>query len=232
MANNADVTKLAQILACATSEIMAVRHASSIRRLRAELKVRIRVGAWATYHLPPQKKATKKDPAKLHVIQFGTRCVESFFDKDRLQETVQDYPEIRIYGVLPKYGPLTSAVALSFLVLHEFSHFLTYLDGHHREGHGPIFQKKLQTLHEADDGVLVAAFLRSEASRLEINLDGFFVPIPKAAKFAKGDRVKWTGKNESFFGVVLRVNKKSITVHPDDANWRAYVPPSQLQRIE
>ena len=227
--DESQLSALAQILCRATSEIMLLRYSAVIEMNGAKVRTRIRRGAWATYHMPPQVRG--RSVLDHHVIQFGTRCVLSFFDEHKLQKNAQDDWEVRAYGSLPKYGPLTPAVALSFLVLHEFAHLLVYLDGHHKEGHGPRYKAKLKELHDVNDGVLIAAFLRSEASRLDIDLDAFIVPIQEKIPFAKGDRIYWQEKTGKGFGVVLRVNKKSLTIQPDGADWKAYIPPSLANKV-
>lgn len=227
-----DEMQLAQvtnILCRATAEIMVQRYAAAIAFHATRVQVRMRHDAWATYHMPPQVR--RRSVLDHHVIQFGTRCVESFFDKQKLIKNSQDDWEVRKYGSQPKYGPLTPAVALSFLVLHEFAHLLTYLDGHHKEGHGPRYKAKLDELHEANDAILVAAFLRSEAERLAIDLDAFFVPIEEQIPFAKGDRISWQDKAGKGFGTVIRVNKKSLTIQPDGVTWKAYIPPSLATKV-
>jgi hypothetical protein len=208
---------------------MLLRYSAVIELNGATVRTRMRPDAWATYHMPPQVRG--RSVLDHHVIQFGTRCVESFFDGKKLQKHAHDDLEIRTYGSNPKYGPLTPAVALSFLILHEFAHLLVYLDGHHKEGHGPRYKAKLQDLHDADDGILIAAFLRSEALHVGIDLDAFFVPIQEEIPFAKGDRIYWQEKTGNGFGVVLRVNRKSLTVQPDGVEWKAYVPPSMANKV-
>ncbi len=221
--------KLAEILCLATQEILALRYDEAIRASACQFQARSKKNAWATYYMPPQARRKDGVSSKIHIIQFGSRCVNSFFDQERLTKNAQDDEEVRTYGRLAKYGPLTPAVALSFLVLHEFAHFLVHLDGYPREGHGPRFHAKLRSMHDANDGVLVAAFLRSQGSKIGVDLDAFFVPITEKIPFSAGDSVTWTDKHGVQIGTVVRVNRQSLTLLPDHGKWKTYAPPSAVQ---
>lgn len=222
---------VARTLCSATEEVLWLLYEDRVLRASPRARLWTRVGdGHATYH---------QQRGEQHTITFGWRMVYSKLSGRDSAARWRTAKEILGRGFFSgRFEPLE---LLAQTVLHEFAHLVQTVEGGRAFGsvHNAAFYAVLSQIHRDGAADLVSDFVREACRRQGVELAWRSAsketgPILKPAAnepgvFARGDRVAFRYRGEFVEGRVRRVNRRTLTIVPDDSPGHYFrVPPALL----